>query len=431
MFQLYEPISLAQRTNLAVLYNAVGAGFGAGLLSAGFSHLGFGGPRAGIFYMTAISGFFMSTIRGWKEFCALLAMLGTFVAYFATWEAFRLGSSLIVSTVLSVLVVVLYVAYVVSMVDMTTKMRAICLAQQLIISPREAMSLPLQDTEQWLLGLPLIVYRAMAVAGRFSSLQMIICLGAYRLLMMTAGLLSTLWLFDNALLVSLGASTSVYQLVALSRLARFLRRVAQPSVEKVLQEDSRLPILFLRPFKLDELVVSVFSVGWRRFEYLFSAERQTFEEYLVRAFSDIGPVIAIGRPSEIAAPIGAAREYLDDASWQRRVLERADVARLVIMVCDGTPGMEWEIRHVPERVKLRRIVAVLPFGEEGEAKRSLEWYERWATLRKMFAFLPEVSENTIAVLFDENDRPIVVSSNAASLQERIAVIKAEWLKNAQ
>lgn len=84
MFQLYEPISLAQRTNLAVLYNAVGGGFGAGLLSAGLSHVAIGGPRAGSLYMTAICGIFMPTIRGWKQFCALLAMLGTFVAYFAT-----------------------------------------------------------------------------------------------------------------------------------------------------------------------------------------------------------------------------------------------------------------------------------------------------------------------------------------------------------
>ncbi len=430
MFQLYEPISVEQSHNLAELYNAAGAGLCLGLLSAGLSHAIHGEPRLGAVLMIALYGVLMFKMSGWKEYCALLAMLGTFVAYFAVCEAFRLDSGLIVSTVLSVLVVGLYVVFIAWMVDMTTKMRAITLARKYTIAPTEAMSLPLRDTEQWLLGLPLVVYRAIVAVGELSSLQMIIYLGAYRILMMIAGLLCTL-LFDNALVVSLGASIFIYQSAAVTRLGRFLRRVAQPRVERVLEKDSRSPILMLRSFKLDELALSPFSIGWRGFGYMLSVERRTFEEYLTDAFNDIGPVIAIGRPGESAAPIGAAREYLDNASWQQRVLERADVSRLVIMVCDATAGMKWEMRNVPERIGLRRIMLVLPFGEEGEAKRSPEWYERWGSLREEFTFLPKVSEDTIAVLFNDFDRPILVSSNAASLKERMTVIKDAWLKNAQ
>jgi hypothetical protein len=417
--------SIAQSANFERLLEPAGSGIVSGILSAGLSHAVNGGPRNGGLFMLVLYGAFMFKMRGWKQFCGLLAMLGTFVAYFATCEAFRLGSSLIVSIVSSVLVVGLYVAYVPLMVYWTTALRAACLAREHTIPMREAMSLPLQDTEEWQTGF-------LVAAGKFSSsFKMIICLIAYRVLMMIAGALSTYYWFDNALLVSLGASTFVYQMIAANQLATFLHRVAQPSVERVLEKDSRLPILFLRSFKLDDLVVSPFSIGWRGFEYLFSGRRWTFEEYLARGFNDIGPVIAIGRPGESAAPIGAAREYVDDASWQRRVLERADAARLVIIEFDGTPSMKWEIQNVPKRVGLRRIVMVLPFGEEGEAKRSPEWYERWATLREECTFLPEVSEDTIAVLFKEYDLPIVVSSNAASLQKRIAEIKAAWLKNAQ
>src|SRR5262249_45192743 len=160
------------------------------------------------------------------------------------------------------------------------------------------------------------------------------CLMVYRLLMMIAGLLSTTW-FGNALVVSLGASTFVYQLVAITRLERALRRAAHPSVAKMGEEDARSPILFLRPFKLHDLGVCSYSVGWCGFEYMLPGQRRTLEEYLMGAFTDIGPGIAIGRPGESSAPIGAAREYLDDASGQRRVLARADVSPLVIMVCDA------------------------------------------------------------------------------------------------
>jgi hypothetical protein len=272
--------------------------------------------------MMALFGAFMFKVRGWKQLCALLAMLGTFVAYFAMFEAFRLGSSLIVSIFLSVLVVGLYVAYVPLMVYWTIAVRARFLAGKHTIAMREAMNLPL-NTEEW------HFCPAFIAAAKFSwSFKLTRCLPIYRAIMMIVGFLSTFYWFDNALLVSLGASTLIYQMMAIAELARFFERAAQPSVETVLKKDSRLPILFLRSFKLDDLVVSPFNIGWRGFEYLFSGSRRTFEEYLAGGFNDIGPVIAIGRPGERAGnrPIGAAREYVDDASWQQRVLERADVA---------------------------------------------------------------------------------------------------------
>jgi hypothetical protein len=90
MFQLHEPITLGQRANLAALYSAVGAGFGVGLLSAGLSHASIGKPVP--FFMMLYFVLFVFPERGWKEFCALLAMVGTFTAYFAAFEACRLSS---------------------------------------------------------------------------------------------------------------------------------------------------------------------------------------------------------------------------------------------------------------------------------------------------------------------------------------------------
>lgn len=317
------------------------------------------------------------------------------------------------------------------MVDMTTKVRAISVAHDNECSPRQAMNLPLEDTEQWIL-VPFFIYHFIA-RGEFSTvrmIKMIICLGAYRILMMVAGLVCTWW-FDNALLISIGASTFIYQLASTVKMGSFLQRVGQPRVDKVLKKDSRSPILFLRPFKLDDLVVSPFASGWRIFKSVFSMHHPTFEEFLAIAFEEIGPVIALGRPGESVAPIGAAREYVDNTSWRRRVFERADRSRLVIIEWDATPSMEWEIQNISQWIGLRRIVFVLPLGEKGEMKRSPDWYNKWANLREKFTFLPEVSDDTVAVLFNEYNLPIVVSSNSWSLQKRIAVIKDAWLKNVQ
>jgi hypothetical protein len=235
--------------------------------------------------------------------------------------------------------------------------------------------------------------------------------------------------FDNALVVVVGSAMLHYQVVAITRLARYSTRLGQPGAAEAMATDPRPPILFLRSFGLDELPVSPIDDGVRGLLQMISVEKRTFEERLQAAFEDLGPIIAIGRPGEDAPPLGAAREYADDASWQQLVLERAGSSRLVIMECDGTPGMEWELEHVPRRVGLQRILIVLPPGEDIYEELSPAWYERWERLRRRFGFLPVVSKETVAILFDRRERPIVVSSDDSSVQKRLAKVKAAWLEN--
>src|SRR5262249_25774078 len=91
-----------------------------------------------------------------------------------------------------------------------------------------------------------------------------------------------------------------------------------------------------------------------------AAANETFEERIARVLQTYGPVIAIGRPGEALAPLGAARMYVSHEEWKRRVDELLAGCKLVAMIVSqikGEDGLAWEVRrllqvHPPEKVLL-------------------------------------------------------------------------------
>lgn len=61
-----------------------------------------------------------------------------------------------------------------------------------------------------------------------------------------------------------------------------------------------------------------------------------------------GPVCAIGKPGEPSPPFGAARQYLDDASWQGAVEQLAREAQAIVVVVDETSGVQWELERIAQ-----------------------------------------------------------------------------------
>ena len=406
--------------NLTEFYRAMGVGIPAGLIAAGLSHWVSGKPIGLI--MVFVYGMSLYRQHGWAEVCALFSMGGVVVTYFAVYESFKLDSGLIGSIGLSVLALVLFAGYLILVAAWATKARAKALARKHSISIKEAMALPLSRTEHWL-ETKFAYIRAKNATGPLP-----IFIAVPHALVAFASLPLAYWI-DNTLLSGVIAGVFLFQSVVLTDLLRYLARLNQPSVDVVMAKDPRPPILFLRSFKLDELPVSPIRDGWRGEIDMLSVARLTFEECLESSFADIGPLIAIGRPGEDAPPLGASREYAENSSWQQLVLERADVAQLVVMELDATPNMEWEIRNISKRVGLRRIAIVLPPGNDIYEERSPEWYERWGLLQDKFSFLPAVAKDTVAVLFDAEERPIVVSTRDSSVQKQLAAIKKAWLEN--
>jgi hypothetical protein len=158
---------------------------------------------------------------------------------------------------------------------------------------------------------------------------------------------------------------------------------------------------------------------------MLAVSDRSFEEVLAHMFEEVGPLVAIGRPGEEAAPLGAVRTYAGDDSWRTTVLQAAASARLVILVMDTTTGVEWELENVPARVGLQRLVILPPPGDDADGAESRR--QRWAPVRERFPVVPELTRDVAGVCFDADDEPIVVTTHGATTEEQLTSVKEAWL----
>ena len=150
-----------------------------------------------------------------------------------------------------------------------------------------------------------------------------------------------------------------------------LRRAQQyeaPSANKVLAEDPRAPVLYLRSFEDDSRVarrieVSGFALG-------------NEESVIAEIFNTVGPLIAIGKPGEVIPYAGAARKYVGQGDWQACVRDLMLEARLVILRAGNTKGLWWEIAESAKHVRPEKLIFLIPLKRPGyeEFRRKAESY---------------------------------------------------------
>ena len=351
------------------IYGAAGEGVFAGVLVALASHWAWG---LTLWLWAFIYGFSLARLQGWPELAAVTAMIGTSVAYFGVLEVIEIqGLGRTPTIVWCVLVIA---AFVVGEVFVCGRLG------------RAARSSP-HWGERWFARL-----RADMAAGRPARPNRV------RTLLWLLVSVAVFLTIDNRALVCAIFGVAFFEFLLLMRSVQYARRLQQPKAEMAIGTGKSRPILFLRPFELDALLVSPIGRGWRAL-LAPSVDKPTFEEQLAATFADLGPVIAVGRPGESVAELGAAREYADE-EWRQLVLRRAAAAQFVIMEVDASRGMIWELEHVPDAVGLERVLIVLPPGEYDA--RPAAFYERWAALREHLAWIPDVSDDAVAVLFDED-----------------------------
>ena len=148
-----------------------------------------------------------------------------------------------------------------------------------------------------------------------------------------------------------------------------LRRAQQyeaPSANKVLAEDPRAPVLYLRSFEDDSRVarrieVSGFALG-------------NEESVIAEIFNTVGPLIAIGKPGEVIPYAGAARKYVGQGDWQACVRDLMLEARLVILRAGNTKGLWWEIAESAKHVRPEKLIFLIPLKRPGyeEFRRKAE-----------------------------------------------------------
>jgi hypothetical protein len=159
-----------------------------------------------------------------------------------------------------------------------------------------------------------------------------------------------------------------------SGLYHFAQRLAAVRAQTRMRADPRPPVLYLRSFGDDRLRLRVATYGRAAFvERLTPRRLAPFEQVIARHLSHAGPVIAVNRPGTRLAPMGAARETLADAEWQRAnddLIERS--SWIVVCAAPQTvpPGFAWELGRLAGQ-GWRKTLFVLPPVPDPEMR------ERW------------------------------------------------------
>jgi hypothetical protein len=128
-----------------------------------------------------------------------------------------------------------------------------------------------------------------------------------------------------------------------------------------------LEVLLLRSFVDDGLRVPSRPRARRGFERLIPARTELFEDVVVRAFTQLGPVVAIARPGTAQTELGASRDLILGADWLIAVKEAMAGAAYVVVILGRGEGLELELETLRELELLDRACLVVPPVEAHDA----------------------------------------------------------------
>jgi hypothetical protein len=169
---------------------------------------------------------------------------------------------------------------------------------------------------------------------------------------------------------SIGLTVSLIMMLKCNRRGD---RYHPPRADMLLRRDRRAPVVYLRGFEEDELQA---TTG------LWSAGRPRLENLLSRHFRKVGPFLAVGSPRDRLPFSGAARIYVDDASWQIVVDDLIRRARAVVIQTACTPGLRWELTEATRLLKPSKLFILISSkfhkGKSIQA-RHYEDFRSWAS----------------------------------------------------
>lgn len=222
----------------------------------------------------------------------------------------------------------------------------------------------------------------------------------------------------------IGTGIFLFLLVAGPATIRRGSKLAAPRAKDLLRRDHRAPVLLLRSFGDDELVVT----GKGGYGNSMTEAVVTLEEAITAPLSEIGPVIAIGRPGEAISPLGAAREYISNDAWQNTVKQFIGEARLIVMVMgslSANAGLAWELSCVRKYGVLRKLLLVIPPGEDTTAAR------RWKQYRAFFkGRLPPYAGGELFVTFDSKNNARVITTDSNNIEAGLSNYLRKGTKSA-
>jgi TM2 domain-containing membrane protein YozV len=127
--------------------------------------------------------------------------------------------------------------------------------------------------------------------------------------------------------------------------------------DKVIQQDKRPPVVYIRSFKDDGKLL---PGGWRArwFSVVNWTTAVSVEQELAIIMERVGPVVAIGKPGELLPELGAARLYASDDEWQATITDLMRRAGLVVVLAGATANLKWEIDQAVNLLPRRQLIFV-------------------------------------------------------------------------
>jgi hypothetical protein len=147
-------------------------------------------------------------------------------------------------------------------------------------------------------------------------------------------------------------------------IARRARRLTAVDAHRLMRQDSRPPVLYLRSFRDDKLKLLAATLGRPSFIERFTPRRfDPFEEVIARHLAGTGPVIALNPPGTKLAPLGAARETLDSDGWQTTISDWMSQAALIVLIIPPamvTDGLTWELDAISASQHWAKTLILIP-----------------------------------------------------------------------
>jgi hypothetical protein len=187
------------------------------------------------------------------------------------------------------------------------------------------------------------------------------------------------------------------------------RRFAMLPGNKLLKKDNRDVVLYLRAF-LDDRTIKMWARAndGRIFPERFV--KISFEELVTDHLWRYGPVVAIGDPRTKGklAPLGAARDFERDDTWQQKATDLMRQASIIVAVVGQTEGFLWEINAIINLGLKSKLVLLLP------PMKTQDLTVRWESLvhHVTAADFPQNIDltHTRAVIFPE-DQVVVITAD--------------------
>ncbi len=190
----------------------------------------------------------------------------------------------------------------------------------------------------------------------------------------------------------------LFRLLTASQKARKHRQqLTAPRAEKVLEEDPRPPILLLRAFRMDETDSDAAIPGDIPI---------TFEEFIVKPLKLYGPVVAIGHPTEALPPLGAHRQYVSD-DWQGRVIELLNLSRIIVVILDNTPGLQWELEQLSNMAYRKKLLILIP-SDDLSCLSTLGW-NGVGDENNQTTLASTTKEKILALAFNAEGEPLYIT----------------------